>query len=190
MWKDIKDFEGYYQVSDSGLVKSLPRTITRNSGSYKIQERILSPSKHKSGYLYVMLSKDGLDYMKRVHRLVAEAFVPNPDNLPCVNHKDENKRNNVSSNLEWCTHQYNINYSGNTTKAAKTVSLKIVSIDKDGNKTLYDSINLAARHVNGDASCITKVAKFINKSHKGYVWRYASFFTEEELDEMDVINYD
>lgn len=190
MWKDIKGFEGYYQVSDYGLVKSLSRTIIRNNSSYKIQERILSPAKHKSGYLYVMLSKDGADYMKKVHRLVAEAFVPNPNNLPYVNHKDENKRNNISSNLEWCTAAYNINYSKNTIKAAKSIAVKIVSIDKQGNKVLYDSANLAARHINGDASCIIKVAKFINKTHKGYVWRYASFFTEKELDEMDVINYD
>lgn len=186
MWKDIEGFEDYYQVSNCGLVKSLSRTITRGNGSYKIKERILSPAKHKSGYLYVVLSKDGLDYVKKVHRLVAEAFVPNPNNLPCVNHKDENKRNNVATNLEWCTHQYNINYSGNTIKAAKAISVKIVSIDKDGNKTLYDSINLAARYINGDASCITKVAKLINKSHKGYVWRYASSFTKDELSKMTI----
>lgn len=190
MWKDIKGFEGYYQVSDYGLVKSLSRTIIRNNNPYKIQERILSPAKHKSGYLYVMLSKDGLDYMKKVHRLVAEAFIPNPNNLPCVNHKDENKRNNLSSNLEWCTIGYNANYSQNTIKAAKSIAIKIVSIDKEGNKILYDSANLAARYVNGDASAIIKVAKFINKTHRGYVWRYASMFTKEELDKMKVIGYD
>ena len=101
-WKDIEGYEGLYQVSNLGRVKSL-----NYHRSWK--EQCLKPGK-VCGYLYVILSKDGEVYGKYVHILVAEAFIPNPFNLPYVNHKDEVKTNNCVSNLEWCTAKYNTNY--------------------------------------------------------------------------------
>ena len=100
MWKDVVGFNGKYRVSDSGEVMSFARS---NSG------KILKPVKSKTtGYLHINL---GRNYRTTVHRLVAEAFIPNPDNLPCVNHKDENKLNNNVDNLEWASYQYNLAYS-------------------------------------------------------------------------------
>ena len=100
MWKDIKNFEGLYQVSDHGDIKSIERTKTNNAGTQRVEERILKQRRDKDGYLAVCLSKEGKHYGRRVNRLVAEAFIPNPECLPVVNHKDENKQNNEADNLE------------------------------------------------------------------------------------------
>lgn len=97
MWKDVKGFEGLYQVSGSGEVKSLPRNGTKKGGK-KICQHI-----HKTGYMYCTLCKHGKLYNKQVHRLVAEAFIPNLDDKPVVNHKDGDKVNNSLDNLEWVT---------------------------------------------------------------------------------------
>ena len=103
VWKDIPGFEGKYQVNQVGQVRSL---------NYKRTGKVkrLSPGLASNGYLLIMLWKDNKckDYL--AHRLVAQAFIPNPNNLPCVNHKDENKANNCVWNLEWCTYKYNNNY--------------------------------------------------------------------------------
>lgn len=97
-WKNIEGYEGLYQVSNLGRVKSI-RSNT-----------ILRPYDIGRGYLAVKLCKNGINKNHKLHRLVAEAFIPNPDNLPCVNHKDENKANNCVDNLEWCSYSYNNNY--------------------------------------------------------------------------------
>lgn len=103
-WKSL-DFIGFpdYEVSNFGNVKSLNY---KRSG----KEKIMKQSKNKNGYLQLALWKNGKYKRYLVHRLVATAFLPNPDNLPCVNHKDENKGNNHVDNLEMCTHIYNMNY--------------------------------------------------------------------------------
>ena len=101
-WKDIKDYESLYQVSNLGRVKSL-----RNNKSKK--EKILKPGNNR-GYLYVPLYKEGKRKIYAIHRLVSEAFIENPNNFPCVNHKDENPSNNCVENLEWCSREYNNNY--------------------------------------------------------------------------------
>jgi len=108
-WKDIKGYEGYYQVSNLGRVRSMPRTIHRKKfGNVYVKCHILK-STESFGYKYVSLCK-GSQKRLRIHRLVAEAFIPNPDNLPQVNHKDEDKSNNRADNLEWCTQEYNQSY--------------------------------------------------------------------------------
>lgn len=102
----IKGYENY-EVRPNGEV------INTKSG------KILKPQKNTRGYLQVGLSKDGTKKHFLIHRLVAEAFIPNPLNLPCVNHRDENKTNNCISNLEWCTYEYNNNYGTRTEKIKK-----------------------------------------------------------------------
>lgn len=110
MWKDIEGFEGIYQISDRGEVKSLKRTAPTQYGYRTVRERVLKPTHSEYGYPLVRLSKDNQCRTFLVHRLVAKAFIPNPDNLPCINHKDANPNNNCVDNLEWCTHKYNSNY--------------------------------------------------------------------------------
>ena len=104
IWKPIDGYEGLYEVSNTGLIKSL------NCYNYK-EPRIMKLGKRPDGYLSVGLSKNNVTKTKTVHRLVAKAFLPNPNNLEMVNHKDEDRTNNNVENLEWCTRTYNQNYS-------------------------------------------------------------------------------
>lgn len=112
IWKDIKDFEGIYQVSTFGRIKRLSRK-TINEGllgknkELQLKEKILKPSTITKGYKGITLTKDKKRYPKKVHRLVAEAFIPNPNNKPQINHIDCNKSNNNVNNLEWCTNSEN-----------------------------------------------------------------------------------
>lgn len=119
IWKDVIGYEGLYQVSNFGNVKSCRRTIIRKNRShgynkYPVSEKVLTPVNQGNGYYRVRLQKGVDSKFKLVHRLVAEAFIPNPDNLPCVNHKDENPSNNSMNNLEWCSYYYNNHYNNAT----------------------------------------------------------------------------
>ena len=107
IWKDIEGYEGHYRISNFGRV-------------YSIKSGILLKQKNKRGYLEVGLCKNGKHRYMQTHRLVALNFIPNPENLPHVNHKDENKQNNCVSNLEWCTVEYNINYGSRTERATQS----------------------------------------------------------------------
>lgn len=111
VWKDIPGYEGIYQISNFGRVKSLERYVRHCRGGNKIiKEKILKPRVVAEGYLQISLCGN-IFKEELIHRLVAKAFIPNPDNLPQVNHKDENKQNNRVDNLEWCTRIYNQQYS-------------------------------------------------------------------------------
>lgn len=107
IWKDIVGYEGFYKVSNFGRIMSLSRKDRRGK-TWK--EKIIKQSCDKDGYLIVNLNRDGKMKTFRPHRIVAKAFIPNPKNLPEVNHKDENKQNNFFENLEWCTTRYNLTY--------------------------------------------------------------------------------
>ena len=111
MWKDVKGFEGLYQISDDGRVKSLPRKVNGPYNSIRLtKERQLKPWE-ASGYLRVTLIKDGKEYYPSIHRMVAEAFIPNLADKDCVNHKDGDKKNNNVSNLEWCSQSENLRHA-------------------------------------------------------------------------------
>ena len=110
-WRDIKGYEGIYQVSNLGRVKSLSHLVVRcNNSNYITKERILRPGVKKDKRMMVVLCVRGVKKSVSIHRLVAQAFIPNPDNLPEINHKDENPQNNTVTNLEWCTGYYNKHY--------------------------------------------------------------------------------
>lgn len=120
IWKDIKGYEGLYQVSNMGRIKSLGNDKTR-------KEKILSLKPNNKGYIRVYLCKNGKRKHFSVHRLVAEAFLPNPDNLPVVNHKIddfEHRSDNRVENLEWCTVEYNNNYGTHNKKLSKSLKGK------------------------------------------------------------------
>lgn len=116
IWKDIIGFEGLYQVSNLGRVRSLDRTTSHNCF---IKGKILKTRIHKD-YVVIQLSEHNKCTSKQVHRLVAETFLENPNNLPQVNHKDENPLNNVVENLEWCDAKYNNNYGNHIQKTIDT----------------------------------------------------------------------
>ena len=116
-WRPIKGYEGLYEVSNTGRVRSLDRY---DSNNHFLKGRILKLYTRKGGYLFVQLHLNGKGKNYLVHRLVAIAFIPNPDNLPEVNHLDEDKTNNRVENLEFCDRKYNINYGTRTDKVRNT----------------------------------------------------------------------
>lgn len=114
IWKDIKGYEGLYQVSNLGRVKSLDRIIVRKDGISQFKKGIIkTPKINSDGYCSVTLSKNGNNKTFGIHILVAKHYIPNPDRKPEINHIDFNRENNQADNLEWCTHQENIQYSSN-----------------------------------------------------------------------------
>lgn len=117
--KAVKGYEGYYEVDMYGNVYSVERTVRVNDNGREydkpVKERKMKQSNHSKGYKIVPLTKDGVTKSHYVHRIVAEAYIDNPCNLPFINHKDEDKTNNFVGNLEWCTEQYNSTY-GNARK--------------------------------------------------------------------------
>lgn len=125
IWKDIKNYEGIYQISNMGRIKSVEHTIIRKNGKkLLIKEKILKQSlRGRNNNKYYHITLHGKCF--RVNRLVAETFIPNPNNLPCINHKDENKLNNKVINLEWCTYQYNNTYNNIHKKNAEKRKIKI-----------------------------------------------------------------
>lgn len=128
IWKNIVGYEGLYQVSNFGRVKSLPRNTPAGMRGGKI----LNIEKSKNGYLRVNLWKNGKAKHFLVHRLVAEAFIPNPDNLPCVNHKNKQRDFNFVENLEWCTYEYNNNYEDHNELIAKSKYKIVYQFTLDG----------------------------------------------------------
>lgn len=162
VWKSIND---RYSVSNFGNVKS----------NYANKERILKPYKNHDGYLMIDLRSPGKRKSISVHRLVAQAFIPNPDNLPEVNHKDENKTNNYVDNLEWCTTEYNCNYGTRNIRKGINCRKPICSVDENGNVTHYTSRIEASELTGVNDTSISKVlsGKFYgNKTAGGLLWFY------------------
>lgn len=119
IWKDVLGYEGYYQVSSLGRVRSLPRWVKATFGSMQYRPGKVLKNKRSRGYNAVCLTKDNMGKYVRVGRLVAQTFLPNPDNLPQVNHKDCNCKNDRLDNLEWCDAKYNCNYADHNKKVSE-----------------------------------------------------------------------
>lgn len=174
IWKDIKGYEGHYQVSNLGRVKSLARIVVTYHGKKQpINERILKIKIHKQGYLEVNLHSKGKYKTYKVHRLVAIAFIPNPYGLLEINHKDENKSNNMVDNLEWCTSSYNANYGTRNKRSALSKSKKIIQYSLDGILIKeHQSLTAAGSAVNGNAQGVFLCVNNRIKKYKGFIWRY------------------
>lgn len=167
IWRDIKEFRGY-KISNLGRVKS-PDYYVEVDGKFVLyrQGKILHQQKNKkTGYLSVGITNKSTIM---VHRLVANAFIKNPNNLPCINHKDENKQNNRVDNLEWCTHKYNNNYGENTKKLCKPV----LQYDLKGNfiKEYYGASE-ASRQLGINCTNICKCCRGERMKTKGFVFKY------------------
>ena len=180
LWKDVKGYEGKYQISNLGNVKSL-----RYKGSYISKN--LVPKTNNDGRLWVELWKSGKGKPMLIHRLVGEAFIPNPDNLPQINHKDENPKNNVVWNLEWCTGEYNIQYSARRQlerytcfgqqpkpRNGKNNKYPINQYDMSGNlvKTWPNARTILLQTGMSDWS-ISECCRGNRKKAYGFKWRYA-----------------
>lgn len=136
IWKDINGFEGLYKVSNLGRVKSIERKVWNpGRNCYRVQkERVLINLIDDKLYHRVNLRNNGRSNQKLVHRLVAEAFIPNPLKLPQINHKDENPSNNNVNNLEWCDNKYNCNYGHHNENISKTQSIPVIQYTLSGEK--------------------------------------------------------
>ena len=177
IWRDVKGFEGQYQVSNKGNVYSVERI---NSRGHKCGGLMLKPTYDKDGYFLVSLYENNVKKGKRVHRLVAEAFIPNPNNFTEVNHKDEVKDNNELSNLEWCDSTYNINYGTRTERLRKKI--RTVNI-KTGEVLTFNSVR-EARDKGYNQGSVSQACRGIYKStngnliggdgrtYKGHRWYY------------------
>lgn len=174
IWKDIEGYEGYYQVSNLGRVKSLDRKVTDNKCERIFKGIILRQDIVGSGYLSVMLSKDNKQKRFLVHRLVSETFIPNPCNLPEINHKSEVKTENYVENLEWCDHSYNNTYLNKVERGQKKRKKPVIQISVDGIELCYWFSSADCMKETGfKATGIIKCCKGKSKTHMGYRWRYA-----------------
>ena len=171
IWRDIKGYEGLYQVSNMGRVKALERIDNKKR---RLKERMLafSPS---NGYKVVHLYKNGVQKSFSVHRLVGEAFIPNPKNEPCINHRDENKLNNNVDNLEWCTQKYNNNYGTHNKRSGDKRGKRVIQFDLNGNEIRRWVSSAEARRYYGvgKTAICDACRKHKGKSH-GYLWQYES----------------
>lgn len=173
IWEDVKGYEGFYKVSNLGKVKSLERYVKHPKGGLKkVCERIL-----KIGYdnnrPRVELSKNGEKRKALVYRLVAESFIPNPIGYPEVNHKDENTRNNQVSNLEWCSHGYNMIYGTRTERASKSKyrGVGMYHPKSDILMKVFVSRKEAAEYMGVSESSITNSCSKVNRLVKGYKFK-------------------
>lgn len=156
-WKAISGYEGYYEVSSEGRVKSLPREIICNNGSVRhLRGKILKPMIDVNGYEFVMLAYEGKQKSKFVHRLVAEAYLDRLDPAFEVNHIDGNKRNNCVSNLEWISHKQNIQHSFNTGLHKKYQSDYMRRIGLVGNKVSISKSSVAVLCVSDGVAFVSQ----------------------------------
>ena len=172
VWKSIKGFEGLYEVSNLGRVRSVARKIRFGYGSeYQTSEEILSPHTAR-GYKQIMLSKNGVRYYRQVHRLVSEAFIPNPNNYPIINHKNEIRDDNRVENLEWCTHAYNLAYNGNREKKGRARMRPILQYDLQGNFIAEYAGGVEAERITGfSRKAISRAIYGEVKTSNGYIWK-------------------
>ncbi|ARM65604.1 HNH endonuclease [Lactococcus phage LW4] len=170
IWKDIPGYEGHYQVSNLGNVKRLER---KDSLGRKLKDKLLKPRANPNGYHYALLSLNGSTHNKSVHRLVAIAFIPNHEDLPVVNHIDENKQNNNVDNLEWCNYKYNANHGTGKERMINKVKILLGRSVTNG-ETVFDTIGDASRSLNIPRSSISDCVRGLLKTAGGFKWRYVN----------------
>lgn len=180
-WRPVVGFVGYYEVSNLGNVRSISRKVREKSpkGGYFQEGRIIAKCMNNKGYYVAHLCRDGICVNKFVHRLVAEAFIPNPNNLPQVNHKDENPSNNNVDNLEWCDCKYNINYGTARQRQQDKARKPIYQLDKDTKeivKAWKYAGEVAIQFECGKSRVFGWCQDYAEA--EGYIWCYAEDYKE------------
>lgn len=187
--KDIPSYNGLYEITTSGIVYRKEETYINNLGNKCVRKRREIKSRNNYGRRVVTLCKDGKTKDHFVHRLVAETFIPNPNNYSMINHKDENPSNNNVDNLEWCDNAYNQNYGTCPQRKAKSEPNRkpVVQVIDDKNIIIYESARYAASIVGSDHTNIIRCCKgIVNKSVKGYKWRFANFGEISKFESSNV----
>ncbi len=163
IWKDVKGYEGYYRVSNKGNVRG-----------YRHGDRLLKPLTDGHGYSFICLCVNGVKKNRKIHRMVAEAFIPNPDNLPCINHKDENKANNHVDNVEWCTYSYNNLYGTRPLIQSERRGTKVIQKTKEGKVVrVWRSQLLAGKTLGICDASISRCRRGVQPSAGGFIWEAA-----------------
>lgn len=177
MYKAINGYEGIYEVNELGKIRSIDRELKSKNGSIrKYKGKELNPAMTNQGYFIVQLNKNGIYKTNSVHRLVAEAFLPNPDNLPQIHHINHDRKDNRACNLQWVSkaEQRDEHWTKAQSKA-KGIRLRVVGhgIDK-----IYNSAHEVERELGVDRNCARKVARGIYKKSKGY----KIYFADQETN--------
>ena len=176
IWKNLED-TSFYQISNYGRFRSKDRYVKNGNGKRFAKGMIIKPVLTTNGYLEYAYTVGNTKKIKLAHRLVAKAFIPNPNNYPQINHKDENIKNNNVNNLEWCTAKYNANYGSRNARCLegnKRFFKKVKQFDKNHNLIKeYQSLGIASREINGDISAIIRVCKGKQKTAYNYIWEYS-----------------
>ena len=185
-WKAISDYEGYYEVSNLGQIRSVNRVvITRNNKKYHYKSKLLKQQPHNSKYLKVELVKESKQKTYLVHRLVANTFIPNPQSKPQVNHKDGNKQNNIHTNLEWSTSKENNKHAWETGLTTPSKPMKgVFGYDNPTSRpvlqfklngefiTEYGGLSEAERKTGIKHQHIYRVCRNKRKQTGGFIWKY------------------
>lgn len=193
VWKPVNAFEGYYEVSSFGNVRSVSRTITHNDGVKRsFKQKRMTQKVNERGYLSVGLNKENVQFTFMAHNLVAMAFIENPDSKPIVNHKDLNKNNNHKDNLEWVTHAENIQHAfdngavtihrgeknhmhgrfnelNHYSKPVYQFSFETKTLIKS-----YPSAREAGRQLSANYKLISECCQGYRNTHKGFAWSFDS----------------
>ena len=176
-WKDIQDYEGLYAIGSDTTVKSLEKVIIRENGrTYHVKEKILKQSPSTGGYLKVTLSKNGVQESKHVHKLVAQAFIPNPNGYDTVHHINHDKTDNRIENLEWVDEHEHQTMHGD--ERGEQLSKTVYQLEGDDIVNIWSSTNEAARQLGFNQGCISACCRCDylregNNVYKNYIWSYS-----------------
>ena len=172
IWKPIKGYEDRYMVSTKGRIKSIERVVIGKDGiSRRVNEKIKEPTLSPIGYYVVSLWKGNSSRLEYVHRLIATAFIKNPNNYPHINHKDGNKRNNSLENLEWCTHEQNLRHArehglfkSRNIAAVDPITFKVIKV--------YWNAAIAAKETGASRNVICRCCRENHGKSGGIIWRF------------------
>ena len=181
LWKDIGvykgvDYTGLYEISSKGRFRSLDRVVSGVIHGKTIKRlfkgSIREAHECLNGYMDVILTKNHKPHRAKLHRLVAEYFIPNPNGYSDVNHIDENKSNNDVNNLEWCSHKENCNHGTRNERAGLKHRKPVVQLDLDGNLVKIWDCQTDTENGGFSFSCVNKCVRNAEKTHMGFKWVY------------------